>query len=50
MNDFTSTCSQLVTTATCNGALNPVTYINSLCFIQVNILLLAFYKVICISF
>ena len=36
MNNFTSTCNQPVTSATCSGALNPVTYIDSLCFVRVN--------------
>ncbi|CAM2708025.1 unnamed protein product [Rotaria socialis] len=34
MNDFTSTCRQLVSNSTCNNALNPMTYLNALCLIQ----------------
>lgn len=36
MNNFTSTCSQLVNSGTCSGVLNSTTYINSLCLIKVN--------------
>ncbi|CAF4537625.1 unnamed protein product [Rotaria sp. Silwood1] len=34
MNDFTSACSRLVTEGTCNGTLNPSTYMNPLCLIR----------------
>lgn len=36
MNNFTSTCSQVVDNTTCTGALNPLTYMDPLCFFQVN--------------
>lgn len=36
MNDFSSTCLQPVNEATCRGALNPVTYGNSLCLLRVS--------------
>jgi hypothetical protein len=36
MNNFTSTCNQLVNSGTCTEGLNPANYINSLCFIPVN--------------
>ncbi|CAF3921682.1 unnamed protein product [Rotaria magnacalcarata] len=34
MNDFTSTCIQLVSNSTCTNALNPMTYLSPLCLIQ----------------
>ncbi|UJR32986.1 hypothetical protein I4U23_020448 [Adineta vaga] len=34
MNDFTSTCSQIVTTSSCTSDLDISTYLNSLCFIR----------------
>ncbi len=35
MNNFTSTCSQIVTSSTCTGVLNPLTY-NGTSLIKVN--------------